>query len=673
MSTLHVSAGGRTWSFDEPRVVSIGRDPGSDIVLSAPSVSRRHAQLRSDGSGWVLADIGSSGGTFLGGTRVTEVRLTGPTAVRCGGVDGEELLLTPAAARPPGPVPMAMPPAALEQTVLPGVGPAFPGPGGPGGFGGPGPVAGPGLLVRVGGVSKRFPPGVVVRIGRDPGNEVVVDDPSVSRLHGVVEGRPDGWWYVDRSTAGTYLEEDRVVQRRLEDPTTLMLGHPTAGAEIEIVPVVAAGAAQRSIAKRKRRRAAAVVAGVAGALVLVGGGVTAAVLLDDDGSGGGGGSSETAGLSTEELDRAKLASVLIIAVDATGEPLYTGSGTIISEDGLILTNAHVGKPSAPGQQPPAEDPAGLLVALTSAEDDKPAAPSYSAEAVVADGVLDLAVLKITADADGDEVDGEDLDLPPPVPLGDSDALRTGDELTALGFPAVAHVAADDGLDRALTVTRGVVSTFLKEAAVPGNRAWIDSDIRIGSGNSGGASIDDDGELVGINSAVVTESTIGDSGEGGAFTGGSARIRPVSLAADIVEIAKQGGDADYVSPYLDDVPEPPVDPMGQASASPAGWSTDGNSDCATASTLDDPQVLPGVTLPATLFAHFAVRGMPDGTPFTIELYNPQGELLGSLDGAWDLGQDEVCAAVSLDVPAGLGGAVAVLVVDETQIRNPVIFG
>ncbi|MCR1785472.1 FHA domain-containing protein [Nocardioides carbamazepini] len=670
MSTLHVSAGDRTWSFEEPRVVTIGRDAGSDILLTAPSASRRHAELRSDGSGWVLVDVGSSGGTFLQGNRVTEVRLNGPTTVRCGGVNGEELTLTPAVApRPVAPAPAVPPPAALEQTMLPGaVGPVGPGPGGAPGFGG-----GPGLLVRAGGTSRRFPPGVVVRIGRDPGNEVVVDDPSVSRLHGVVEGRPDGWWYVDRSSAGTFLEEDRVVQRRLEDPTTLMLGHPTAGAEVEVVPIVAAGAAQKSIAKKKRRRTATLVGGIVAALVLAGGGVTAAIVLGDDDSGGGGGPSGTAGLSTQELDRAKLASVLIIAVDDSGEPLYTGSGTIISEDGLILTNAHVGKPSAPGQLPPAEDPAGLLVALTSAEDDKPAAPSYTAEAIIADGVLDLAVLRIAADADGKEIDEKDLDLPTPVPLGDSDDLRTGDELTALGFPAVAHVASGDGLDRALTVTRGVVSTFLTETAVPGNRAWIDSDIRIGSGNSGGASINDDGELVGVNSAVVTESTIGDSGEGGAFTGGSARIRPVNLTGDIIDIAKDGGDPDYVSPYLDDVPEPPTDPMGQATASPAGWSSDGNSDCSTTSTMDDPQVLSGVVLPATLYAHFAVTGLPDGTPFTIELYNPDGELLGSLDGAWDLGSDDVCAAVSLDVPEGLAGAIAVLVIDDSSIRNPVLFG
>ena len=59
--------------------VTIGRAPGSDCLLSDPSVSRRHAELRADGDGWVLADVGSTNGTRLNGWR-----LTGPAAVRAG-------------------------------------------------------------------------------------------------------------------------------------------------------------------------------------------------------------------------------------------------------------------------------------------------------------------------------------------------------------------------------------------------------------------------------------------------------------------------------------------------------------------------------------------------------------------------------------------------------------
>ncbi|MCX6398766.1 MAG: FHA domain-containing protein [Propionibacteriales bacterium] len=665
MSTLHAEVAGQSWDFDGQRVVTIGRDLGCDIVLSDPTASRQHAQLRPEGANWVLVDSGSSSGTWHNGVRVTEVRVSGRTAIRFGSADGEELVLVPAgtAQRPAATVDVGAIPPGLAQTVLPGVGPI-----------GPNYVSGPGLLVRTADGAKRFPPGSVVRIGRDPANEVTIEDPSVSRLHAVVEGRPDGWWYVDRSTAGTFEEEDRVSQRRLEHPTTLMLGHPTAGAEVEVIPIVEAGKAQKSIAKKKRRRTAALVGAVAAALVLAGGGVTAALVLggdDEEAPKDGNTAIADDGLTTAELDRAKLASVLVIAVDESGEPIYSGSGTIISEDGLILTNAHVGKPSAPGQLPPAEDPAGLLIALTSANDDVPAAASFTAEPIVADGVLDLAVLKITGDADGRPIDG-DLDLPEPVALGDSDELRTGDEITALGFPAVAHVASDDALESGLTVTRGVVSTFLTEAAVDSPRAWIDSDIRIGSGNSGGASINLEGELVGINSAVVTEATVGDSGQGGSFTGGSARIRPVNLTEEIVAIAEKGGDPAYVSPYLDDVPEPPADPMGQASAGPAGWSEDGESDCSTPSTPADPQQLDGVELPATLFAHFAVSGLADGTAFAVELRSPDGDEIGSLEGEWDLGSGDVCATVGLDVPEGLDGASAVLVIGDVEIENPVVF-
>src|SRR5690606_19884035 len=132
------------------------------------------------------------------------------------------------------------------------------------------------------------------------------------------------------------------------------------------------------------------------------------------------------------------------------------SGSIISSDGLILTNAHVAAPEAEGlaeQYADDEqilDPAYVLVALTQG-DDRPAAPEYRARVVQADGYLDAAVIEIYADEQGNELD-EPLDLPT-MPIGDSDELRTGDDVTVLGFPGISQSGA-------VTITKGVSSTFL---------------------------------------------------------------------------------------------------------------------------------------------------------------------------------------------------------------------
>lgn len=650
MSTLHVETGGRSYTFDEPRVVTVGRAPECDIVLAGATASRRHAEIRSDGNGWTVVDVGSSSGTYLNGTRVSEVRVSGPTSVRFGSVDGEELALSVEglAQRPafPAPDPGAAAPINLQQTIVPGQGPG----GGiaPGGYGVPGAAAGPGVLVRVEGEpAKRFAPGTIVRIGRDPANEVVVDDPSVSRLHATIEMRQDGWWFFDRSTAGTFHEEDRVTQRRLGDePSNLMLGHPTAGVEVEIVPIVAAAQAQRSLASKKRKRTALVLTSIAAAFVLVAGGLGLVWWLGNDeepSSSAGGAPEQQSGLSEAALSRAKQATVLIIALDGNGEVLGKGSGSIISDDGLILTVAHVGDPHAPGALFPDNEaaPAAFQIALTSAEDDKPADPEYTAVAVASDGPLDLTVMQITGDADGNPIDPATLDLPEPLPIGDSDAVHTGDNVTALGFPGVAHVATTESFTQnALTVTRGVVSTFLGDEPIDPERAWIDSDVRIGSGNSGGPSINDAGEIIGLNDNVVTEMTVGDSGAGGSFTGGSARIRPVNFAQGILDAAEQG--TDYVSPYVDQPDQ--GDMGGEATVTALGWASEGAQGCTSGSAT-----VPYPGRKEAVYAEFDVEGVPEGTPIVIDLYGVDGSLLDSQTATWD--GSEGC----LDYPVTLGGA------------------
>ena len=658
MTPLQIEVGGRSFTFDGSAPVTIGRDAQNDVTLTAGTVSRRHAEIRPDTHGWTLVDIGSASGTFFNGTRITELRLSGSGTVLVGGTEGEPLTYSVAGARPAASADVVLPPPGLAQTVLPGGAV-------PGSF-----TPGPALLVRAGGSSKRFVPGTTVRIGRDPANEIVVDDSSVSRLHAVVESRPDGWWYVDRSTAGTFDGEDRVRTRKLAGPATLMLGHPTAGVEVEVVPVIEARQAQKAIAGKKRKRTALLVGGIAAAVLLVGGGVTAAALFA---GGGDGDDDEPAGegLTAEELKRAKLATVQVRIHDQAGQFVGHGSGAIISSDGLVVTNAHVADPNAPGQGSTEPDPGLLTIALPTEDDDAPAVETYQAELLVSDGVLDVAVLQISADLEGNPIAGEDLELPEPMPIGDSDELETDEEIRVLGFPALATIGveSDDEIPP-LTVTRGVVSTFLSESGIDDPRAWYDTDARIAGGNSGGPSINEDGEMIGLNTQAFGENLMGDAGP---ISQGSGRARPVNLLEDVIAIAEQGGDPSYVSPYFTGDPDDPAPPPPAGAAiTSAGWSLDGQSDCTTASTPEAPQIL-SVALPTTLYAHFAANGVPDGTALQVVFTTLDGTPLAETSGIWDLGDGQVCATATIDLPAeAIPGVVATMVIGDAQVANPLQF-
>ncbi|CAN5203860.1 hypothetical protein BH09ACT12_BH09ACT12_00090 [soil metagenome] len=683
MSSIRIQSSARTWSSETARVFRIGRDPGCDIVTDEATVSRAHAELRplcsgGPGDGWEIVDLGSSLGTWVNGQRVERADLTGTTVVGFGDqgrgfsitvtVTGVMPPAAPPGAGPGGGPPFAPPvgpptgppaPDPLDTTMI--TGPlAMPGgpPGSPGAPGGP--PAHPGLLIRRRLDSDlRFGGNAPVRIGRDPGLEVVADDSAVSRLHAVLEPGPDGWRWTDRSTGGSFVDGERISTLVIEEPTEISLGHPTAGYEIEVVPVVAAGQAVAAIARKKRRRAIVVAgAAVSVVLVVVGAVVAGTVLSSDDAVPVAGDDSDAPDtqLDTDELDRAKAAAVFLTAIDDTGTPVYTGSGSIISDDGLILTNAHVGKPTAPGQGA-AEigDPAFLLVSVTSGSDDVPAEPTYRAESIVADGYLDLAVRQITAYAEGNSVDLDSLDLPEPLPLGSSSDLRTGDEITALGYPAIGNVT--EQLSKPLTVTRGVVSTFQADPVIGTERGFIDSDVRLGSGNSGGPSINDAGEIIGINTAVITAN----SDSAGAITSGSALIRPVDLASDILDVARDGGDPDYVSPYVDDLPTT-EDLPSDVDFESAGWVGDGKEgNCDGTSTVQDPQIM-SVAAGELIYAEYLISGVPDGTPIGVTLYSLDGtEVIGSLQDIWSFGADRTCIYVPFEAPGGVPGINGVFVV------------
>lgn len=157
--------------------------------------------------------------------------------------------------------------------------------------------------------------------------------------------------------------------------------------------------------------------------------------------------------------------------DGTVEDAWWGSGTIISADGLILTNAHVVLDDGP------DIVHALRVQLTESSDTPPVA-MYYADILQADAKLDLAVIKINRDLNGSQVDNATLNLPA-VPLGDSNTLQLGDNLTILGYPGIGG--------ETITLTRGDVSGFTSDPDY-GNRAFIKTSATISGGNSGGLAL-----------------------------------------------------------------------------------------------------------------------------------------------------------------------------------------
>jgi Do/DeqQ family serine protease len=169
-----------------------------------------------------------------------------------------------------------------------------------------------------------------------------------------------------------------------------------------------------------------------------------------------------------------------------------GSGVIFDPNGYIVTNNHV-----------VDHASSVEVMLTNKR-------VYKARVVGTDADTDIAVLKI---------DATDL---PAVPLGDSSTLHVGDTVMAFGNPF--------GLN--FTVTRGTVSALGRsQFRLEPLQDFIQTDAAINPGNSGGALVDVRGQMVGINTAILS-GNVGPGGEGG-FMGIGFAI-PINMAKRSME-------------------------------------------------------------------------------------------------------------------------------------------
>ncbi len=193
-----------------------------------------------------------------------------------------------------------------------------------------------------------------------------------------------------------------------------------------------------------------------------------------------------------------------------------GSGVIVSGDGYILTNNHV-----------VENADQLTVQLSDEREAK-------AEVVGLDPRTDLAVIK---------VDFDDL---PVLPFGDSDKLRVGEWVMAVGNPF--------GFEH--TVTAGIVSAKGRRRVLGGNsyENFIQTDAAINPGNSGGALVDLEGNLMGINTAISSRT--------GGYQGVGFAV-PANMARDIMTRLVEDGriSRGYLGVQISDLDEVLAESMG----------------------------------------------------------------------------------------------------------------
>jgi len=166
-----------------------------------------------------------------------------------------------------------------------------------------------------------------------------------------------------------------------------------------------------------------------------------------------------------------------------------GSGFIISEDGLILTNNHVVAKATE-----------IKIKLLTGQE-------YDAKLVGRDSKTDLALIKVTPDKD----------FPKPVVLGDSDAMRVGDWVMAVGNPF--------GLGN--TVTTGIISAKSRILGEGPYDDFLQTDAAINPGNSGGPLFNMQGQVIGINTAIIAQ------GQGIGFA------IPINMAKELLPQLKKG--------------------------------------------------------------------------------------------------------------------------------------
>jgi hypothetical protein len=320
---------------------------------------------------------------------------------------------------------------------------------------------------------------------------------------------------------------------------------------------------------------------------------------------------------------------------------WTGSGTIVHPQGIVLTNCHVANPRAMGMSSPPADRLGISITENS---DRAPALSYFGQVVAYNADLDLAVIRITHDVKGRPVRRLNL---PAVAIGDSDDLNLGDKISIFGYPGIGG--------ETVTYTSGNVAGFSSEQGVRSPRAWVKTDATIAGGNSGGTAVSPSGKLVGVPTQAAAGSGVTpvdarpvlDTNKDGridqrdtpmAIGGFINGLRPVNLAIPLLEKAGMRISRDRSD--HDEVEERPASPIrGFDFDSIREKPTFSNLLFSTEVTSDGRPIHPTHVLPSgvdEVYASFDYDNMRNGTAWSAVWMN-NGKIIIEQNEAWDDGE------------------------------------
>ncbi|MGI6621914.1 MAG: trypsin-like serine protease [Clostridiaceae bacterium] len=243
------------------------------------------------------------------------------------------------------------------------------------------------------------------------------------------------------------------------------------------------------------------------------------------------GTNSNAGINIKKLSRS---TVKLYTLDNDYNVVSMGSGTIVNNNGYILTNFH-----CVGEKGRLYNSEGYVAIAITDDIKKNIQPQYIAQYRSGVEELDLAVVKIVADLNWNQLNATDLNLIP-AKIADSDTVELGDDINILGYPGVGG--------ETITYTAGRVSGFIDEdndSVID----WIKTDAVVNHGNSGGTAINGNGEMIGVPTAKIV----------GEHNDVMFYLKPINQAIPVLKDALAQGDNPTlpVPSSPEPVPEDPV--------------------------------------------------------------------------------------------------------------------